>query len=449
VTAKIGTAGRVPTSAEPTAPELQRRYEELARRHSTELRLAAVSAHGGGIAALVSTIAELSSNPVWLMDPKQRVVARSADVRGCEFRPPDIQLLVEEHGPIDLNRSEPALVQARPALGLGRRHLLVPVARDSCLFAWLVVAEVSGHLTRHEGWLASRGAFHLAGEYAIQRRVARASWNARSTLTRQLVRGSHRDEDVTAAADYLGVRADADRVLVYIADSAPDEPRDELALSELVASEMGLEVLGARGREGTILLVEAPEESAHMPVVQQVKRVMRRVIGRLGEPEAIVGISAVTRADALQRSYRETREVVLCVDRFARSGERIIAVDDLGPARLLVANGDVGAVRRYVDDVLGALLGTVPGSADLLRTLQCFFDTGRSVRESASRLSIHENTVRLRMAKIHDLTGLDVAANSNDQLSAQTALLVLRLEGHPAIPPFDEASRFDSTEHTA
>jgi sugar diacid utilization regulator len=438
-------ADNQPTSA----GDLARRYEQLAHRHATELRLAAVTAGGGGIAALMHTATELTANPMWLIDPRCRVVARSSDVRGSEFRPPDVAQLLEEHGPVDVASPEPVLVPARPARGIVRRHLLVPVARDSCLFAWLVVAEVSGRLTNEEGWLACRTAFHLAGEYAVQRRLASASWNARAALARQLVRGSNRDDDVAAAADYLGVQIDADRVLVYLADKDVDEPRDEQEIAELVARELGVEVLGARGREGTILLVEAPEESAHVPVVQQVKRVMRRVVADLGEPDAIVGVSAVTRADALQRSYRETREVVLCVDRFARGGDRVIAVDDLGPARLLVANGDVGAVRRYVDDVLGALLGDVPGSGDLLRTLQCFFDTGRSVRESSARLGIHENTVRLRMAKIHDLTGLDVAANSNDQLSAQTALLVLRLEGHPAIPPFADRVVEPGEEHSA
>jgi sugar diacid utilization regulator len=418
--------------------DLERRLAELSYRHATELRLAGVSAAGGGIAALVQAAAEQSSNPIWLLDPRHRVVARSAEVRGSEFRPPDVELLLEEHGPVDLASPEPVLVAARPARGIARRHLLVPVARDERLFAWLVVAEVSSRLAADTAWLVCRTAFHLAGEYAVQRRVASASWNARAALARQLVRGSNRDEDVTAAADYLGVRVDADRVLVYLADASVDDPRDEQEISDLVARELGVEVLGARGREGTILLVEVLEDEPHVPIVQQVKSAMRRVVAELGEPDAIVGVSAVTRADSLQRSYRETREVVLCVDRFARGSDRVIAVDDLGPARLLVANGDVGSVRRYVDDVLGALLGDVPGSPDLLRTLQCFFDTGRSVRESAARLGIHENTVRLRMGKIHDLTGLDVASNSNDQLSAQTALLVLRLEGHPAIPPFDD-----------
>ena len=54
--------------------------------------------------------------------------------------------------------------------------------------------------------------------------------------------------------------------------------------------------------------------------------------------------------------------------------------------------------------------------------------------------------MRLRLAKIHDLTGLDVAAGPNDQLSAQTALLVLRLEGHPFIPSFDSAREGEHKE---
>lgn len=424
------------------ADELQRRLDEIVRRHSVEMRLSAATA-SGGISGLVQAASDLTSNPIWLVDPRRRVVARSSHAHGSAFRPPDLDLLLEQHGPVDVASCDPVLVQAQPALGIARRHLLLPVGRDSCHFAWLVMAEVSGRLGRDDAHLAARTAFHLAGEYAVQRRVARASWNARATLARQLVRGSHRDDDLTEAAEYLGVQADADRVLVYLSDAGDRsdgtaELRDEEELSALVGRELGVEVLGTRGREGVILLVEAPDAAAPAAFVHRVKDVMKDVTAELGDPRAIVGVSGVTRAAALQRSYRETREVVLCVDRFAGGSERVIAVDDLGPARLFVANGDVGAVRRYVQDVLGALLGDVPGSGDLLRTLQCFFDTGRSVRESASRLGIHENTVRLRLAKVHDLTGLDVAADANHQLSVQTALLVLRLDGHPAIPAFDE-----------
>lgn len=415
---------------------LQRRYDDLSRRHAVEMRLVNVAAAGRGIAGLVQEMAELTANPVWLIDHRRRVVARSVEVRGSDFRPPDVDRLLEHHGPVDLSSPEPHLLPAVAALDIPRRHLLVPVARGGCLYAWLVIAEVARRLGRDDALLASRAAFHLASEYVVQQRVARVSWNARSALARQLVRGSNRDDDLVEAAEYLGVRADADRIVVYLTESEDVDPINVEEVSDRVGRTLGVEVLGARGREGLILLVEAPGDAVPMALVHQAKTAVRRVVVDLGHVDVAVGVSGVTAASALQRSYREAREVAQCVDRFAGSGDRVIAVDDLGPARLFVANSDLGSVRRYVRDVLGGLLDEAPGTADLLRTLQCFFDTGRSVRESAGHLGIHENTVRLRLGKIHDLTGLDVAADANDQLGAQTALLVLRLEGHPAVPPF-------------
>ncbi|WP_157537371.1 PucR family transcriptional regulator [Nocardioides sp. Root190] len=435
-----GAAALVGTDAVPYSDaEIRQRHDDLSRRYATEMRLSAVVASGGGIAGLVQATAEMTANPVWLIDPQHRVVSRSGSARGSDFRAPDVDHLVAQHGPADLECGRPLIVSAQPVLGIERRHLLMPVRRDDCLFAWLVIAEVSVRLGSEDAALLCRAAFHLASEYAVQRRVARASWNARATLARQLVRGHTRDDDIADAAEYLGVQASADRVLVYIADAPGAEPRDEEELSARVAADLGVEVLATRGREGMILLVEAPDLQGNVSFVHEVKGAMRRLLAAIGDPDAIVGVSGVTRPAALQRAYRETREVVLCVDRFARTSERVIAVDDLGPARLFVANGDLGAVRRYVQDVVGPLLDGGPGKADLLRTLQCFFDTGRSVRESAARLGIHENTVRLRLAKVHDLTGLDVASDANDQLSAQTALLVLRLDGHPVIPSFGES----------
>jgi sugar diacid utilization regulator len=264
-----------------------------------------------------------------------------------------------------------------------------------------------------------------------------------------MVRGSVREEDLRLTAEYLGVEAAASRVIVYLADAPHEvELRDEESIAERVAHALRVEVLGTRGSEGTILLVEAPAEIGSAMMVARVKHAMAQVLAEFGELGTIVGVSGVARPDALTRAYREAREVALCVDRFAHGGTPVISVDDLGPARLFIANGDPASVRRYVRDVLGPLLTGAPGTPDLLRTVQSFFDTGRSVRASAALLGIHENTVRLRLAKVHDLTGLDVAADPTDQLSVQTALLVLRLEGHSALPAFED-THTDEQQETA
>jgi len=53
---------------------------------------------------------------------------------------------------------------------------------------------------------------------------------------------------------------------------------------------------------------------------------------------------------------------------------------------------------------------------------------------------VHENTIRYRLARIEHVTGLGVSACSDDQLSAQLALLVLRLQGVLPIAPLGPAT---------
>lgn len=427
------------------APATDRRFADLRRRHAFEVRLADALTGGAGLVGLVRTAEECSGRSVWLLDRRGRSVTRST-VRHGEVVAPDLDLLLEKAGPIDVTRSEPVTVDPHPAHDLVRRHLLMPVSRDGVLFAWLVVAEIPGRFTGFDTLVAARTARYLATEYAMQHRVARVASNARSTLARQMVRGSSCDADLLASAEYLGVDVTAHRVIVFLADQDEDRLRDDAATADAVARDLSLEVLGARGSQGTILLVEAEESVSPVVMVNRIKRSVAALLRSSGERTTVAGISAVVPPDGLNRAYREAREVVVCANRFAGLESRVIAVDDLGPARLFVANSDTASVRRYVRDILGPLLGDAPGLADLLRTLQCYFDTGRSVREAAALLSVHENTVRLRLAKVHDLTGLDVAAGANDQLSVQTAMLVLRLEGHPAIPPFDVHCDHDRQE---
>lgn len=433
------------TSPASDCEELARRYDDLRRRHALELRLADTISAGGGIVGLVRAAEEVSGRCVWLLDRQGRCVARALG-RHSELTVPPLSVLLEEAGPVDVGRLDPVVLGPRPARDLVRRHILTPVCSSGVLFAWLVTAEIPGRFTAFDQVTATRAARYLAAEYTTQRRIARVSWNARSALARQMVRGSACADDLRASADYLGVDVDSDRAIVFLTDADDGPLRDDETTAEALSRALGVEVLGARGTQGTILLVEADEELRPVVMVNRVKRAVAAVLRKNGENATIAGISAVVAPDSLNRAYREAREVVVCAGRFVGPETRVIAVDDLGPARLFVANSDTEAVRRYMRDVLGPLLDESAGHGDLLRTLQCFFDTGRSVRESSARLGIHENTVRLRLGKVHDLTGLDVAAGANDQLSVQTALLVLRLVGHPAIPAFGDHHELEQQE---
>ena len=62
------------------------------------------------------------------------------------------------------------------------------------------------------------------------------------------------------------------------------------------------------------------------------------------------------------------------------------------------------------------------------------------MRQTAVRLAVHENTIRYRLARLAELTGLDVAGNAEHQLAIQVALQILWLErrlptNDVAVPP--------------
>ena len=100
-----------------------------------------------------------------------------------------------------------------------------------------------------------------------------------------------------------------------------------------------------------------------------------------------------------------------------------LAANDLGAGRLFLAAADRGDADRFARDTLGPLLDAEdPKVADLLSTLQVFFEAARSVRQTAVRLAVHENTIRYRLSRVAELTGLDVAGNAEHQLAIQVAL---------------------------
>ena len=65
----------------------------------------------------------------------------------------------------------------------------------------------------------------------------------------------------------------------------------------------------------------------------------------------------------------------------------------------------------------------------LLDTLERYLAERRSVIESARALFIHPNTLRQRLGRIEELTGL--ALDEDDLLSLELAIKLARLHGRP------------------
>jgi DNA-binding PucR family transcriptional regulator len=100
---------------------------------------------------------------------------------------------------------------------------------------------------------------------------------------------------------------------------------------------------------------------------------------------------------------------------------RPVAADDLLPERVLA--GDSVAhrelVARYVDPVAGA-------GGELLTTLAAFLECGNALETAARALFVHPNTVRYRLRRVTQLTGLH-PMDPRDSLVLRIAVLAARL----------------------
>jgi hypothetical protein len=101
---------------------------------------------------------------------------------------------------------------------------------------------------------------------------------------------------------------------------------------------------------------------------------------------------------------------------------RPVAADDLLPERALA--GDTEARRVLRHDAYGAVLRAGGG---LLETLDAFFAAGAVLESAARELYVHPNTVRYRLKRVSEVTGLS-PLDPRHAFALRLALTIGRLD---------------------
>jgi DNA-binding PucR family transcriptional regulator len=87
----------------------------------------------------------------------------------------------------------------------------------------------------------------------------------------------------------------------------------------------------------------------------------------------------------------------------------VIGFDDLGIYRILAIGDETGEIQRYVTHWLGRLIEyDHTRHSTLVNTLAEYLDHGGSYDLTAAALVIHRSTLRYRLRRIRELSGLDL-----------------------------------------
>nr|WP_237467295.1 helix-turn-helix domain-containing protein [Leucobacter chromiireducens] len=260
-------------------------------------------------------------------------------------------------------------------------------------------------------------AFAAADVYA-RAAEARGLWDARlEALVVDSILTGESDDELPSRIAALGWHGDGEAaVLVGSAERTVDV--DQLRRS---ARHSGADVL--IGLQGTRLVLvlgrvdpaqrDANDGHDHTPLT--FLEIAQRLEDGFSDGPLVLGPTVENLVDA-SRSARAALAGV-AVARSWRKAPRPVLADDLLPERALA--GDGLARRTLIEHIYEPLAAH---SGELLETLWCYLDNGRSLEATARELFVHPNTVRYRLKKVSEVIGWN-ATGAREALILQSALI--------------------------
>ena len=146
--------------------------------------------------------------------------------------------------------------------------------------------------------------------------------------------------------------------------------------------------------------------------------------------------------------HRAGAEALLAANVAEAQGGTMLAFEDTGAYRLLLPamSEDPGELQRFHDETVAPLVAyDEQYETELRPTLETFLDADGNVAGTAERLFTHRHTIRYRLERVRELTGLDVGSTDGRErlslgLKAMRVLGIAPPHG-PATEPGAEGGR--------
>jgi sugar diacid utilization regulator len=429
----------------------------LRRAAALEDRLTTLVLEGASLSGIASAVTELTGKPCSIHDSEYRRLAHAnvtdeaneARVpEGASLGAPAVREALQS-----LTARRPVVIPPIPSAGLHQRCLVAKVRVGQDDWGYLVLSEHGSRFGAQDMIVARRTATIIALELSGRQRAAEAESHAVEALARDLLHGSDDQGSLGRRADYHCLALDEPHLVVLLS------LREQATHGRLSCARVGqafataapeLRAFVAGVEKGAAVVLGLPEASSTVEAVRRAKAVVRQVVEELAPDGSVTAaLSTVCRgAEDYPSAYEQTRQISRGISTFGVEGQvHVLATEDLGPGRLLLATADRVEADRFVRDTLGGLLDdTDPGICDLLTTLRVLFHCSLSVRRSAQLLQVHENTIRYRLSRIESITGLD-ATDGDGRMAIQLSLLIMRLENR--LEPIDEVALAAAAEAAA
>src|SRR5690348_2421708 len=441
------------------APLLERiinaEHSRLKRSIDIHRRFTELVLDGKGVNEICRTLAELLESAVVIEDASFHLLAHAGGAgdphrketiqrQGTPQRvlfDPQIQRMLRE---VEQKRG-PVKVPAFPHVGMSRERLIAPIFAANQVLGYISVLD---HPPHHEelAYLAiEQAALVLALAIAKERELSEVEGRVRGEFLEDLLHGTYGEEAAAQRrARHLGYPLHGSHIVVLVdiddfrgfnkarqisEDAIQALKREFLRrVTAVVRTTYPRALLQGRSDQVVALLPLGAEIADHQARSHALGLQIRQAITDWKPGFSVsVGFSAPIEAPSgVAGALREVTSVMESLARFKRWGQ-VVAVPELGLTGLLAAISDERLVdysRRH----LGPLSEHDKArKGALVATLRAYLETGEQ-HQAAQRLRVHPNTLRYRLDRIREITGLNLE-DPETRLNLSVALRVESLLG--------------------
>jgi purine catabolism regulator len=441
------------------APLLERiinaEHWRLKRSMDIHRRFTELVLDGKGVTEICRTLADLLESAVVIEDASFHLLAHAGGSgdphrketiqrQGTPQRvlfDPQIQRMLRE---IEAKRG-PVKVPAFPHVGMSRERLIAPILSANQVLGYISVLDHPPHNEELAFMAIEQAALVLALAIAKERELSEVEGRVRGEFLEDLLHGTYGDEAAAQRrARHLGyplhgshivMLVDIDDFKGYARARQISEDAIQALKREFLRRVTGVVRAGypralVQGRSDSVvsLLPVGTEPGDYQAKGHALGLQVRQVIADWKPGFTVsVGFSGPAEAPAgIATAQREVISVMDSLARFKRWGQ-VVAVPELGLTGLLAAVTDERLVdysRRH----LGPLVEhDIARKGSLVPTLRAYLETGEQ-QEAAQRLRVHPNTLRYRLDRIREISGVDLE-DPETRLNLAVALRVQALLG--------------------
>ena len=386
----------------------------LNRLSDMSTELSEIMLAGGDLQTVLDRVQEVAMLPVLVYGPDLTLMAYSLPIRMRDQRPPTLPrnaLRVPRLKDLVIKGLRQTVeIPPIPAIGSHHRRLMNPMTIGQRHHGFLEFVEQGRRFTPFDSKIISQAALAVSLKLLADIQHGENADLARRDFLSDVLHGHREPEVLSERAHLFGVRADGQHILARISYGVEatgytgSTRRGEIEAELRNELGHGFGILGTGVPGADLFLITLPTDAGPLPVetllLDYFPRVQRKGGRYLFVCPPVRGLAKLPERSDQARSFEEAVEDL-------STRPQAILIRQMPLVALTAATGGLRQAAAYAADLIEPIC-----AADLehvlLSTVRAFLACGGHIRATARALDIHENTVRYRLGRVSDLTGLDL-----------------------------------------